>query len=325
MLYNWQQFLSSDLLTTLNVSSDLVLQFEDPTAADDNRDKRAVQEMQHPSVLLQFLRRYDKEEQQREFAQTFHDCEICFSCVAGTKCRRLNPCGHTHCCECLTLHVSTKIRSGEVTRILCPSGSCDVSLPPNLIRELVSADVFERFDRLLLQKTLDKMSDIVYCPRPSCQCVTLREEDGTNMALCPRCRFSFCILCKHAWHGIEPCKILPQDMQELRKTWEQLGPEEREALQQQYGKSKLEKAFQEHDSIEWLQSNARKCPNCEAKIQKSLGCNKMTCTHCNSNFCWLCSIPLPTVDPYRHFRVGRSSCAGRLFEGITDSDEEDWF
>lgn len=327
VLYNWQQFLSSDLLKTLGISSELVLQFEDPTAVDTRRDKRAVQEMRHPSMLLQFLCDYDREEQEREFSQTFHDCDICFSCVAGTKCRRIQPCGHTHCCECLRLHITTKVGSGEVTKILCPSGSCNTSLSPSLIQELVSSDVFERFDRLLLQKTLDKMTDVVYCPRPSCQCVTLSEEDGTNMALCPRCHFSFCILCKHTWHGVEPCKILPQDrgMRELRETWEQLLPNEKEALEKQYGKLKLEKAFQEYDSAEWLDTNARKCPNCRANIQKALGCNKMTCTSCNSHFCWLCNAPLPSVDPYKHFRKGQSSCAGMLFVGLTDSDEEDWF
>ena len=326
MLYKWQQFLTSDLLTTLDISSKLVLQFEDPVALDSKRDRRAVQEKMQPSLLLPFLLDYDKREREREFAESFFDCEICFLSLPGTKCKRLEQCGHVHCCECLRLHVTTKIRSGDVTKIGCPSGSCKESLSLHVIRELVSSDTFERFDQLLLQRTLDKMGDVIYCPRPSCQCVTLRDEDDTNMAQCPRCRFSFCVLCKRAWHGVSPCKLLPQDMKALRKTWESLGVDERQLLEQQYGKTKLETAFQEYDSQEWIDSNARKCPHCQAKIQKVLGCNKMTCSHCNSNFCWLCNNSLPSVDPYKHFRPGQSNCAGKLFEGITvDSDDDDFW
>ena len=292
-------------------------------ASDSKRDKRAVQDMLRPSQLLQFLVEYDQKEREREFSESYFDCEICFCSLPGSKCRRVEPCRHIHCCDCLRQYLTTKIGSGEVTKLECPSDSCDTSLPLTLIQDLVSEEVFERFDRLLLQKTIDKMSDVVYCPRPSCRCVTLKEEDDTSMALCPRCRFSFCVLCKHSWHGVDPCKLLPTDIQEIRETWQSLNPEERRELQQQYGKDKLERAFQEHDSIQWLESNSRKCPNCQAKIQKALGCNKMTCTHCNCSFCWLCSTALPSVNPYRHFRDGMSKCAGRLFEGLTDSDEED--
>ena len=323
VLYTWQQFLSSDILQTLKISSELVLRFEDPVTLDSKRDKRAVQDMMRPSLLLPFLLDYDEKEREREFAESYFDCEICFTCLPGSKCRRLEPCRHTHCSECLSQYVTTKIGSGEVTQIECPSQSCDTSLPLNLIQELVSGEVFERFDRLLLQKTIDKMSDVVYCPRPSCRCVTLREEDEEeNLAMCPRCRFSFCVLCKHSWHGVDPCKLLPTDIQDLRETWQSMGPVERREYQLQYGKDKLDKAFQEYDSIRWLDSNSRKCPNCQAKIQKALGCNKMTCTHCSSSFCWLCSAFLPRVNPYRHFQEGVSKCAGKLFQGLTDSDEE---
>ena len=322
VLYNWQQFLTSDLLSTLNISSKLTLQYEDPATLNEKWDKRAVQEMAYPSLLLPFLLDYDKEECEREFAERFFDCEICFSSLPGSKCKRIEPCHHTHCCDCLRLHIMTKIGCGDVTKINCPSGSCEEVISLNLIQELVSSDAFERFDRLLLQKTLDKMTDVVYCPRPSCRCVTLRDEDGTTMARCPRCHFSFCTLCKHAWHGVSPCKLLPQDLKALRETWATLDTEERHLLEQQYGKNKLETAFQEYDSLEWIDSNAQKCPHCQAKIQKALGCNKMTCTHCHSNFCWLCSATLPSVDPYKHFRPGQSECAGKLFEGITDFDND---
>ena len=325
VLFTWQQFLCSDLLTTLNISSKLLLKFEDPLVLGSKRDERAVQDMLRPSLLVPFLLDYDRTERERAFAESFFDCEICFTSVPGSKCRRVEPCSHTHCRECLSMYVTTKIASGEVIKIGCPSNSCEESLSLSLIQDLVSPGVFERFDRILLQKTIDKMSDVVYCPRPSCRCVTLIEEDEENMALCPRCCFSFCVLCKRSWHGVEPCKLLPTDLRALREAWDTLGSDARKEMELQYGKAKLAKAFQEYDSVQWLGSNSRKCPNCQAKIEKSLGCNKMTCTHCNSHFCWLCCTPLLNVNPYKHFQPGQSDCAGKLFQGLTDSDEEDFW
>ena len=73
------------------------------------------------------------------------------------------------------------------------------------VKSLVSGDLYERYDRLLLQQTLDTMTDIIYCPRPACQFPVLIDD---NMASCPACRYVFCIYCKMAYHGVEPCRIL---------------------------------------------------------------------------------------------------------------------
>ncbi len=75
----------------------------------------------------------------------------------------------------------------------------------------------------------------------------------------------------------------------------------------------------------WIDTNAKLCPKCTAKIQKIHGCNKMMCTQCRSHFCWLCDAPISRMDPYAHFRVGNSRCAGKLFEGLQELNEEDFF
>ena len=244
--------------------------------------------------------------------------------MLGSKCIKINPCEHVHCEECLTAHISTKIGEGDVMTINCPSLDCVSIIDVAVIRHLVSSKLFERFDSLLLQRTLDQMSDIFYCPRPSCQCVALKEDDS-NMSLCPKCKFAFCILCKRSWHGVSPCKLLPGDLKELRATWETLDDEGKHLLEKQYGKVKLEQAFQELDSSMWIETNSKQCPSCDSKIQKMDGCNKMTCTQCQSNFCWLCDAKLPKHDPYGHYRLmggnDPNSCAGKLFVGLRGFDD----
>ena len=45
-------------------------------------------------------------------------------------------------------------------------------------------------------------------------------------------------------------------------------------------------------SVVWVMSSAsvRTCPTCKASIQKSGGCNKMSCYKCGAMFCWICGV-----------------------------------
>lgn len=62
-------------------------------------------------------------------------------------------------------------------------------------------------------------------------------------------------------------------------------------------------------------------------FQKSDGCNKITCGHCNTFFCWLCNTRLDPRDPYQHYRNPNSSCFNRVNQGILmnlgDDDDDD--
>ncbi len=81
-----------------------------------------------------------------------------------------------------------------------------VTLTMFQVQELVSPELFARYDRLLLQSSLDGMSDIMYCPRRPCGTPVMVDEDH-NMGTCPSCHLVFCIYCKLVYHGVSPCKI----------------------------------------------------------------------------------------------------------------------
>jgi len=73
------------------------------------------------------------------------------------------------------------------------------------VKELVSVELYDRYERLLLQQSLDTMADIVYCPRRACQCPVLIDD---NMGTCPSCNHVFCVYCKMTYHGVSPCRLL---------------------------------------------------------------------------------------------------------------------
>lgn len=46
------------------------------------------------------------------------------------------------------------------------------------------------------------------------------------------------------------------------------------------------------------------CPTCNVRVQRSFGCNHMTCTQCRTHFCYRCGTQLDSENPYAHFRSG---------------------
>lgn len=55
----------------------------------------------------------------------------------------------------------------------------------------------------------------------------------------------------------------------------------------------------------------RKCPGCKSPIEKSDGCNHMTCKKCRFEFCWLCEKKY-TKHHYRYYNC--FGCPGMQFE-----------
>ena len=54
------------------------------------------------------------------------------------------------------------------------------------------------------------------------------------------------------------------------------------------------------------QARLRQCTNarCKTKFYKTEGCNKMTCSSCQSHMCYLCRVHIPSTGPrsgYGHF------------------------
>ncbi|KAL9980136.1 hypothetical protein ACROYT_G008682 [Oculina patagonica] len=104
-------------------------------------------------------------------------------------------------------------QSGTVLNLLCPNHDCKTMIPPEILRDVLDADKLERWERLLLSKTLDVMGDVVYCPRCNVA-VVIDEDESSRLGHCANCFFAFCTECHEPWHARQECFEGESDLDE---------------------------------------------------------------------------------------------------------------
>lgn len=111
------------------------------------------------------------------------------------------PCKHFFCIGCMKQFTSLNVKEGTVKNLQCPDTTCKASMPPVVLKLLLEDDEYVRWETLLLQKTLEAMVDVVYCPR--CETLCIEEED--HYVQCTGCLFNFCSLCRGPRHVGQEC------------------------------------------------------------------------------------------------------------------------
>ena len=193
--------------------------------------------------------------------------------------------------------------------------------PSEMLQIPLEQETVQRYIKLKRKKRLESDPSTVYCPRQWCQGPAripnkklVKKEpdsDGTGhgdsepqsydrnanpetlpppaerLAICEDCTFAFCKVCKASWHG-EYFVCFPR--------------------------SQFELTAEERASEDYMLLHTQPCPTCNARAQKTHGCNHMICFKCNTHFCYLCGAYLDKGNPYQHYNTGKSGCYMRLWE-----------
>ncbi|XP_070165552.1 E3 ubiquitin-protein ligase RNF14-like isoform X2 [Polyergus mexicanus] len=270
--------------------------------------------------IKKLLISYDREQHKKQFDNNFYTCYICFEEYRGLHCIELKNCGHVYCKDCIEEHIRIKINE-HVKIIPCPTLDCSFEINDNDIKTLCPS-LFSRYEELLLRITLNTMDDVIYCPRISCQNPMIKDPSDTA-PICPVCNYCFCIYCYKLYHGAAPCEIASDDIKKLINDYKNSDDKKKKLLERKYGRRQIQ-LVEETLTTEYLQDNTKSCPKCHSLISKIEGCNKMTCKHCQSRFCWLCGQQITLMNGYGHFTSANSPCFGRLFEGVEDYDYDNF-
>ncbi|KAG0590881.1 hypothetical protein KC19_1G132500 [Ceratodon purpureus] len=298
VVHTWSEFLRTQTLVHVGASEKLQLEPNEKGSEDLGLDERAVSGSESFDVDIFRLLLYNE----KRFLESLQRCGICFLDFLGSRFTRF-PCRHDFCKSCVQQYYNLKVKEGNVMNLTCPAYACKESVPPAMLQEILNEEAFDRYLKLLLQKALDSMPDVVCCPK----CKTRSIEGPDHFVQCSECRFSFCSLCMSNWHPAQNCKTLEEKLWILRArrqkggAGEEMSKEERELINEKLDRDYIEK-------------ETKPCPTCKKGLQRSGGCKKMTCPYCKTYFCYQCG---QAIKGYSHYR---SSTRCVLFDNITPEE-----
>ena len=207
-----------------------------------------------------------REEEANKGEKITQTCIVCYDELSDFTSSVRKCCKEYVCRSCLSAIVHTNIDEGNVF-ITCPNPSCDKgAFGKDEISSFISGPTKDKFDRLRAE------AEGSYSKRacPNCTHLTehqvprrfrrYREEDV--QITCTRCQYIWCFSCHAPWHNGVTCK--------------------------QFRKGNVQFKKWTHETSRTGVANCQKCPLCRVYIQRSTGCDHMTCNRCDTHFCYKC-------------------------------------
>ncbi|XP_051219377.1 uncharacterized protein [Lolium perenne] len=272
VVFEWVQWLQSSMLSHLGFDGRIIIRQSDRMMG--HVDVRAVGDILSVEEIVEHLISYNEEQCHETFLRGIHVCTICLHEYTGIDFIKL-PCRHYFCRRCMETYSKMHVKEGSVLKLVCPDDKCGGIVPPNLLKRLLGDAYFERWERLILQKTLDSMTDLSYCPRCETPCL---EDDDT--AQCSNCHFSFCTHCRDRRHIGTRCFTQEEKLLSLQ------GRGNVPNLSKGNAGRKI--SADEIFSIKEILRSCVACPHCGFAISRASGCNHILCRNCDKSFCYSC-------------------------------------
>ena len=224
-----------------------------------------------------------------KYARTVYECGICCSKHHINELISMLFCEHRACKACLEKYFTIQIR--EKQRVLIKCAFCDqpeiqsddenavhdyLTLLQELVKNIVSKDLYELFQRKVRDRALHKDPNFKWCP--NCSSGFLAANVEGNILRCPDCKSLSCSKCNELWkeeHRVLTC--------EQFKEW-LLGGNDWMA---------------EHKLSVHLNEFGITCPNPKCRFRYELskgGCLHFKCAQCEHEFCYGCDASFRTGD-----------------------------
>ena len=202
------------------------------------------------------IKRQVEESLEREEFRLSKYCLICYKRLTYKEYYDNNRiCEHFFCDDCYYLYLKEKINNNiNVDKITCPKGSCGNIIDDNFIEKKLIKDIplIEKYKKLKERRQIIYNPNYQICPYPDCG--SYAKKGNNKYVSCIHNGHKFCLICLKNWHGNESCQI---DHNESFEKWK--------------------------DTYK-----VKRCPKCKYFIEKNDGCNHITCSNCNYQWCWIC-------------------------------------
>ncbi|KAE9550057.1 hypothetical protein FO519_006736 [Halicephalobus sp. NKZ332] len=162
-------------------------------------------------------------------------------------------CDHYYCTSCLNNYLSTQLHETLNVYFLCPGFNCNHVIDNEDVIAFLKLDNDKiLFQRKLINDCVENNKFLKYCPASKCdKVIKLNALDFKNVTC--ECGNSFCFNCSEDWHEPITCFYL--------KKWKK-------------------QCQGENQTLIWITTNTKNCPQCHVSIEKNGGCDNMGCIAC---------------------------------------------
>ena len=210
--------------------------------------------------------------------------DICPICTDEISHAEQLGCGHSYCSGCLQHYLESAPHT-KIFPLACigNEGACKVPISIPEIRRFLKPQVFQALVEVAFRSYLDQHAqELKFCTTPDCQQI-YRHNPNTRILQCPSCFSTICSACDEEAHEGMTC----QERQRHKSSAEQ------------------DRLFNV-----WANEHSKRCPECRRVIEKSEGCNHMTCP-CGAHFCWLCGKSFSVATIYGHMDTEHGGMFGQ--------------
>ncbi|KAK0228802.1 hypothetical protein IW262DRAFT_1456020 [Armillaria fumosa] len=201
-----------------------------------------------------------------------HTCPICYDDVS-TPFQLV--CEHVYCTGCIRHFLTSAAKTG-IFPLICMGNesTCGTPISIPVIQKFLPPTAFDHLLETIFTTHVDKHpQEFRYCKTPDCMQI-YRKSEVVSALRCPSCFSEICSSCGEDSHERLSCEDArihnnPVEQERMSEAW----------LSQQRG--------------------IKKCPACSRLLEKTEGCNHMTCP-CGAHICWRCMGTFDADNIYDH-------------------------
>ena len=179
-------------------------------------------------------------------------CPVCFDSITQENLVRASNCGHVACKLCLESYLKELIKENNVLTVKCPIEGCGKELGDSFVENVLVESDIKRYYKLKNLALVNADPLLRWCIRPGCERYNKGSQENPQV-IC-ECGMELCFNCNTRWHPGLSCQ---------------------QAIELEY------KEYAEQNKVQL-------CPSCKTRIEKTAGCNHITCDVCTYQWCWLC-------------------------------------